>query len=218
MENIQSDEQKTQKFQTMAQNTLDMQQMNASDYNHRAQELGDENWRQAYRRDILGKELEEQKTNIVPQSNIPSIIPESAKVVDNGVVTVKNENKAPQTNENTQDNTTQAQEQNNTVTVQNNESKNEGDTQNSQNIQNAENTQETSTKNVENPQTVDYENWNVEDWKARGSNASELETAIEKKYNTVLEKDTDGNFTGVIGDTKYKWTIDASGNPSKTVI
>ncbi|PZM81841.1 hypothetical protein DLH72_05075 [Candidatus Gracilibacteria bacterium] len=84
-------------------------------------------------------------------------------------------------------------------------------------VENTQNENSPSTpKEKEQGRGVDYENWNVEGWKARGSSKEELENAVEKKYGTVATWKEDGSLEAVINGEKISWKIDENGNPVKT--
>lgn len=176
------------KLKETLQNTQN-QNFTASEYNLKARENWETDWQNAYRRDILwiNDNNQVQTQNTQNTQNQTFIWADEIK---------KWNEQIEQTQKNLENFNNQLQNLQENNWLQNQEQ------------QKVENTQTT--------QNIDYKNWNVESWKGRWSSKDELENAIEQKYWTIASWKDDWSLEAVVNGEKFSWKIDQNWNPVKT--
>ena len=234
-------EQKNQ-IRQIAQNTAS-QNFSASEYNQQARANGEQDWNNAYRRDILwindapveteaekkrrlmseyyrkmDEEYEKRKKEN-PETALPSYMETQKEQENQQKEQVQNLEETQK--EQTEQVETQKQQATNPTNIPSTNTAQIANGQlQAQNQWQSEKVAETNSNNQVNTnatnQTVDYNNWNVDWWKSRWSNKAELEEAIEKKYGTVATWWDDWTLTATINWEKFQWKIDQNWNPVKT--
>lgn len=214
-----------EKIRQNAINTQD-QNFSAYEYNEQARQNWEQNWQTAYRRDILWINDEEkvqkfsqnENNNLNFQDTEKSIEQNEniIKPAENNIQKIENDSRVS-VSENSENfwpqniNSNISQNQN---TIENKQAEKETlKTEN--NTQKDIFSQKTQENNLQNPQKIDWQSWNVEDWKKRWSSKEELENAVENKYSTVATYNEKWNLEAIINGEKFEWKLDSHWNPQK---
>lgn len=204
-----------------ALNNTVTQNFTAEQYNNQAKANGEQDWNNAYRRDILWIEKEpeteyERKQRLYNEEKARKEAEYQKRVAENP------DSALPSTQPQTTPNNIPEVKDDPRVKVLENygQIKSTTEPEKAETTQNLQTTTTETTKNTGIIETtagnVDYSTWDVEWWKKRWSSKEELENAVEKKYWTVANYDENWNLNAVINWEKFQWSLDSNWNPVKT--